>query len=101
MLAVRPGLLEGALAKVLSATGLDEVVQLGRDGQARAGGDYDAAVVSIDLPSDIHSDVVITLPDHSGSGGTGTVHTVDGVRQVQIDGPEHVLVLLDEYAPRT
>lgn len=97
LLAVRPHLLEGALAEVLAAGGPDEVVCYGG---GRSDGGYDAAVVCIDLPEDIRPHVVITLADRRGSGGPGSVSSGGVVHEVLIDGPERVLDLLDEHVPR-
>ncbi len=99
LLAVEPGMLEGALAELLSATEEDQVVQ-GSGGRTGAyGAVYDAAVVSADLPSDVLADVVITLPDAEGSGGTGTVRRGTDVRAVSIDHAGRIVELLEEYAP--
>lgn len=100
LLAVEPGVLEGALARVLSAGSHDEVVQVGRTGATAPGGAYDAAVVSDQLPRGVHADVVITLPDTRGSGGTGTVTSGEAVHEVSIGGAERVVELLEQYSPR-
>jgi hypothetical protein len=100
LLAVEPGVLEGALARLLSATFDDEVVEAGRRGQGASAGGYDAAVVSDQLPRGVRADVVITLPDTRGSGGTGTVRSGDEVREVAIAGAEGVVELLEQYSPR-
>ena len=99
LLAVEPGVLEGALAKLLSAGFDDEVVQAGRSRLA-LGGRYDAAVVSDQLPEGVAADVVITLPDTRGSGGTGTVRSGEVVTDVGIAGAERVVELLEQYVPR-
>lgn len=92
--------MEGALAKMLSAGSDDEIVQVGRGGlQAHRGG-YDAAVVSDHLPGTVRADVVITLPDTRGSGGTGTVSSGEAVYEVRISGAEQVVELLEQYSPR-
>jgi hypothetical protein len=96
---VAPAVLEGALARLLSAR-FDDVVQTGRSGLRAAAGAYDVAVISDRLPDGVRADVVITLPDTYGSGGTGTVRTGEGVRDVTIAKAERVLELLDEYSPR-
>lgn len=94
LLAVQPTVLEGALARMLSADPQDDVVQRAEDGH------YDAAVVSDELPAGVQADVVITLPDTRGSGGIGTVRRADVVHDVSIGGAERVVELLEEYAPR-
>jgi hypothetical protein len=99
LLAVEPGVLEGALARLLSAGFHDEVVQVGRTGRTAPGG-YDAAVVSDQLPDGVRADVVITLPDTRGSGGTGTVTSGEAVQEVSIGGAERVVELLEQYVPR-
>ncbi len=98
-LAVEPGLLEGALARLLRDDAQDEVVQVSRRGVAPQAG-YDAAVVSDVLPEGVRADVVITLPDTRGSGGTGTVRSGQGVSEVSISSPEQVVELLESYVPR-
>lgn len=100
LLAVEPGVLEGALARLLSATFDDEVVQAGRSGRGASFGGYDAAVVSDQLPEGVRAEVVITLPDTRGSGGTGTLRTGGDVRDVAITGAERVVELLEQYSPR-
>ena len=100
LLAVEPGVLEGALARLLSAEFHDEVVQVGRTGRTAPGGGYDAAVVSNQLPDGVRADVVITLPDTRGSGGTGTVTSGEAVHEVSIGGAERVVELLEQYSPR-
>lgn len=93
LLAVEPAVLEGALAAMLAASGDDDVVKRGGDGR------YDAAVVSDDLPPGVQAEVVITLPDTRGSGGTGTVTRGGVVHQVSIGGATRVVELLEEYVP--
>jgi hypothetical protein len=99
LLAVEPGLLEGALAKLLSDTFEGEVVRLGRAGGEAPEGGYDAAVVSDELPEGVRADVLITLPDTRGSSGVGTVKRGELVDEVFIPGAERVLELLEEYVP--
>jgi hypothetical protein len=100
LLAVEPGLLQGALAKLLSVRGDDEIVEVG--GRTIAGLDdsYDAAIVSDDLPASVRAPVVITLPDTRGSGGMGTVRRGEVVNEVNIREAESVVDLVDEYVPR-
>ena len=100
LLAVEPTVLEGALAKMLSAGSDDEIVQVGRGGLEVDDGAYDAAVVSDHLPDTVRADVVITLPDTRGSGGTGTVVSGEAVYEVRITGAERVVELLEQYSPR-
>ncbi len=100
LLVVEPGVLEGALARLLSVGFDDEVVQVGRTGRTAPRGGYDAAVISDELPAGIQADVVITLPDTRGSAGTGTVRNGEAVHEVSIGGAERVLELLEQYAPR-
>lgn len=78
---------------MLAAGNLDDVVERG------GGGRYDAAVVSDELPDGVHADVVITLPDTRGSGGTGTVARGGVVHEVSIAGASRVVELLEEYVP--
>lgn len=100
LLAIQPAVLEGALAKMLAAGSGDEIVQVGRTGRQADDGGYDAAVVSDLLPDSVRADVVITLPDTAGSGGTGTVRRGDVVFDVKIGRAEQVVELLERYSPR-
>ena len=100
LLAVEPRVLEGALARLLSVGSDDEVVQVGRTGRTAPGGGYDAAVISDQLPAGVRADVVITLPDTRGSGGTGTVTSGEAVHEVSIGRAERVVELLEQYVPR-
>ncbi len=93
LLAVEPAVMEGALAAMLAAGSDDNVVKRGRNGR------YDAAVVSDELRPGVHADVVITLPDTRGSGGTGTVTRGGVVHEVSIGGAARVVELLEEYVP--
>ncbi len=99
LVAVEPGLLQGALARLLSVRPDDEIVQVGRTGSAGVDGSYDAAIVSDQLPERVRAGVVITLPDTRGSGGTGTVRSGDVVEEVVISGAQRVVELLDRYVP--
>lgn len=99
LLAVQPGVLEGALAKLLSEHD-DDVVQVGRKGLRRLDKGFDAAVVSDELPEGAWADVVITLPDTRGGAGVGTVRSGGVVREVSIGRADGVVELLDEYMPR-
>lgn len=100
LLAIEPGVLEGALARLLSSRIDDEVVELGRRGRGALRGGYDAAVVSDELPEGVRADVVITLPDTRGSGGIGTVRIGQVVHDVGIRGADRVVELLEQYVPR-
>lgn len=62
---------------------------------------YDAAVVSDAVPEGIRAEVVITLPDTRGSGGTGTVRRGGVVQEVSIASAERVVELLESYLPRS
>ena len=99
LLAVDPGVLEGALARMLSAGTGDEVVQLSRTEMIPFDSSFDAAVVSDQLPDGVRAGVVITLPDTRGSGGTGTVRKGGVVEEVSITGAERVIELLEQYVP--
>ena len=98
LLAVDPAVLEGALAELLSARADDEIVQLSRHRRKGFSGQYDAAVVSADVPSGVVADVVITLPDTRGSSGRGSVRRGTTTHQVSIGGAERVLELLEQYS---
>ena len=99
LLAVEPGLLQGALAKLLSVRGDDEIVEARRSGLEGLESGYEAAIVSNELPDGVRAGVVITLPDTRGSGGTGTVRRGEVVHEVSIWGAERVVELLDQYVP--
>ncbi len=98
LLAVEPGLLQGALARLLSVRSDDEIVEVGRTRLTQLDGTYDAAIVSDELPEGARAGVVITLPDTRGSGGTGTVRSGEVVDEVNILGAETVIELLEKYA---
>lgn len=97
LLSVDPGMLEGALARLLTAADDAEVVQ-GR--QNASGSEYDAAVVSDELPAGVRAGVVITLPDTRGSGGMGSLRRGSDVEAVHIGDARHVVELLDRYVPQ-
>jgi hypothetical protein len=81
---------------MLQAGDHDDVVECGHG--PGTGGDYDAAVVSDELPDGVRAAVVISLPDTRGSGGTGTVRLGGMVHEVTIDGAARVAELLNQYA---
>ena len=99
LLAVEPGVLEGALARMILAVCDDEVVQMNRSRLGAFACDYDAAVVSDELPDGIRTRAIIMLPDTRGGAGTGTVTSGQVVHEVSIDGAERVIELLEQYAP--
>ena len=99
LVAVEPGVLEGALAKLLSAASDDEVVQLRRTPGRALQGYYSVAVVSDELPVGVKADVVITLPDTRGSGGAGSVRRGRNLDEVSIQRVEQLLELLKQYVP--
>lgn len=98
LLAVSPGLLQGALAEVLSTACGDEVVSVGCFAASVPDGRFDAAVVCTELRHVVIADVVITLPDGRGGKGTGAVADTGGVRSVRIESVDDILELL--AAPR-
>jgi hypothetical protein len=100
LLAVEPGVLEGALAKLLSSDADDEVIQVGRRGLTAPGGRYDAAIVSDRLPDGVRAEVVITLPDARDSRATGTVRSGNALHDVGIGAAERVVEILEHYVPR-
>lgn len=100
LLSVEPAFLQGALAELLATDGQDEIVQASRGNGPVPGGAYDAAVVATDLPGNVQTDVLITLPDTRGSAGTGTVKIDKVIHEVSITTVEQVMELLNRYAPR-
>ena len=53
------------------------------------------------LPAGVRAQVVITVPDTRGSGGMGTVRSGEVVvHDVELDGAERVVELLEQYLPR-
>jgi hypothetical protein len=99
LLAVEPGLLQGALAKLLAANAGNQIVEVGRVGLEGLDQGYHVAIVSDQLPQRVQAGVVITLPDTRGSGGTGTVRIGEVVHEVTIWGAERVVELLEQYVP--
>jgi hypothetical protein len=100
LLALDPGVLEGALARMLSTGFGDDLVQRGGPRRAIAAGVFDVAVVCEELPDGVEAAVVITLPDTRGSGGMGTVQRGEVVQEVSIADAERVVELIEQYAPR-
>lgn len=98
LVAVQPGVLEGALANLLSVAFPHAVVQRGNGRLVRVR--YNAAVVSDELPEGVQADVVITLPDTRGSGGRGTIRTGATVTEVPIGGADGLVELLGRYVSR-
>jgi len=96
LLAVEPGLLQGALARLLSVRGDDEIVQASRATMTGLDDIYDVAIVSDELTARVRAGVVITLPDTRGSGGMGTVRRGEVTHEVNIRGAESVIALLDD-----
>lgn len=90
--------MEGALARLVRAAFHDEFVQVGPQDAKRFDANYDAAVVSDNLPDGVWADVVITLPDTRGSGGVGRVRSGQAVHEVNIPDAEAVVELLNEYS---
>lgn len=99
LLDVEPGLLQGALSKLLSARGGDEVVQIARARMKELDDSYDVAIVSDDLPTAVRAGVVIRLPDTRGTGGMGTVRRGAVVHDVSILGAERIVELIEKYSP--
>jgi hypothetical protein len=93
LVAVEPRLLGDVLAQVLSSAG-DVVVVAEPEATIDLVGDFDAAVVTIDLPADVHADVVIHLPDDFGNVGTGAVTRAACRRNVEIMGLDDILLLI-------
>ena len=98
---MQPALLEGALAQILSGAPYHDFVHVDEPGAHDVDGVYDAAVVSDVVPQGIRAEVVITLPDTRGSGGTGTVRRGDVVHEASIASAERVVELLESYLPRS
>lgn len=86
---------------MLSVSPNPDVVQVGERGFQGVHAVYDAAVVSDAVPEGVRAEVVITLPDTRGSGGTGTVRRGDVVQEVSIPSAERVVELLESYLPRS
>jgi hypothetical protein len=98
VLAIEPVLMQGALAKLLLEARDVEVVQLSGADPSDFRGGYDAAVVSDRLPEGVRADLVITLPDTRGSGGTGTVRSGDLLDEVTIGDAERIMELIEQYS---
>jgi hypothetical protein len=98
LLAVEPGVLAGALRRLLEDADTGEVVTL--DPHSSVEPDhYDVAIVVSDLPAHLGADVVIQLPDGRGNAGTGLVIDLRGRVPVPIDCATDMLDLLDERHP--
>lgn len=90
-LAVRPAILNDALAEVLAAAGVDEIVP---DPHTA-----DVAVVTSAMEDDIDTPVYIVLPDEWGSAGRGELVVAGDHRSVTIDGVGDLVDLLDDHCP--
>ncbi len=90
-------MLEGALATLLAERYGDGVVQRARAGADSLAARYDAAVVSDRLPPGVRADLLVTLPDTRGSGGTGQVAVGGQVADVTISGADSIMELIDRY----
>ncbi len=98
LLAVRPRVLQDALARMLCLSGFDEVVEFHPEGQWL--GHYDAAVVTTQVPEGVHAAVVITLPDQFGSAGLATIQTGSrSSEEVAVASCSDIVALLDRLIP--
>jgi hypothetical protein len=84
------------LARLLDRAGQDEVVRLDPGDAAEAAGDYDAAIVTIHLPDDVHADLVIELPSNDSGTSRGAVIDHDHREVIDLDGTNRLLDVLDE-----
>jgi hypothetical protein len=103
LVAVKPLVLEGALATILELIALDEVVQFQTATAVERRARYDAAIVTADIGTDIVAGVVITLPDTSGgpvsSDHAGQLTIAGTSAAVAIQDQSDVVALLDEHVP--
>ena len=100
LVAVEPAVLEGALALLLEAGAGNEVVQFHDGVDVDPAARYDAAIVTVELLTDVHAEVVITLPGAGSGPGIGHVTTGDDDREVLVHSHQQVIDLLDEQFPR-
>jgi hypothetical protein len=99
LVAVEPRLLEGALALLLESHVQSHVVRL-RDATAQdLEAQYEAAVVTLELPQWLRPDLVITLPPQ-GAGGTGWVTTHGACQAIEIASGEEVVALIARWFGR-
>ena len=98
LVAVEPVVLEGALASLLERVDLDDVDSFHAQ-EHGSQGTYDAAIVTIQLPDGVSTDLVITLPDTVGHRTRG--HLTAGERSEEVELPTHreVIDLLDLELP--
>lgn len=94
LVAVEPHVLADALAGVLAQSGDDIVVLEPEESPGSVAGDYDAAVVTIVLPDDVHAELIIELPDDEGGRDTGRLRRGAETRDVAIDCLADLLDLL-------
>jgi hypothetical protein len=94
LLAVEPRVLGDALAAVLDAVGLDDVLVSHTNGADGTSTHIDAAVVS-DAASPVVADVVIHVPVR----GSAHVSTRTRDDEVTLRTPEELLTILDHYCP--
>jgi hypothetical protein len=96
LLAVEPRVLGDALAAVLDAVGLDDVIVNHTKGAHGTSMHIDAAVVSDDSVP-VVADVVIHVPIR----GSAHVSTPARNDEVTLRTPEELLTILDRYCPST
>ena len=94
LLALEPRVLGDALAEVLTAVGLDEVLVSGSERADELGMHLDAAIVSRDH-ADIVADVVIHVPTDRAAHVTTAAQDVN----VSLRSPQELLSVLDRYCP--
>jgi len=94
LLAVEPRVLGDALAEVLAAVGLDEVLVSGGERADEIGMHLDAAIVSRHH-DDLVADVVIHVPTDRAAHVTTAALDVN----VSVRSPHELLTVLDRYCP--
>ena len=97
LVALRPAVLEGAIAVLLGDGRRNVVVQFHQASEADRTGPFDAAVVTREFWSAVHAGVVFTLPDTTEAVGVGVVTNGDGRREFEVRSPEQVIQLLGSF----
>ncbi len=101
-LAVRPALLQGALAQFLRATGAD-VVELDHGDAVidlRDGAGFDVVVSSpgTGAASPVDARLVIELPDDEGSAGAARLHLDGETHVIDVHGLSDVIDLIERHS---
>ena len=100
LVAVQPTVLEGAFAVLLGHGDRAEVVQFHKATADELSDHYDAAIVTAGLVAEVHSEVLITLPNTEAGRGVARVTVGTLSRAVSVGRPEEMGELLADHFGR-